>query len=417
MPHVHFIGIGGVGMNGLAQLAVHRNCSVSGSDRGYKATQPPYLQLAELGISFFPQDGSAITSQTDIVVFSTAIEPNNPDLLAAKQHDVTILHRAEFLQHLIPNEAQLIAIAGTAGKTTTTGLIGYLFEQAELNPTVYNGAAVLNWKTPHCLGNVRTGRDDLWIIEADESDRSLLNFRPTHTLLTNIGADHYPIEELCNIFQQFQKQTRQHFVDASTINATLPIPDHQLIGAHNQTNIRNAVHFCHKLGLPIDTVAEGVKTFRGIERRLEKIGTVKSITVYDDYAHNPMKIDAAMNALTSSEKALHTLWRPHGFKPLADQFEELAQLFIRYYQNNAGTVTLLPVYYAGGSVQPTHTSEDLVRALFEKQITAFLVKEYDQLKQHIFQHASAGDTLLGMGARDPQLPHFLRSLITDEPNQ
>lgn len=413
MPRVHFIGIGGVGMNGLAQLALHRHYQVTGSDRGYDPTQAPYLQLKQNGTTFFPQDGSGISPQTDIVVYSTAIEADNPDLLAAKQHGVTVLHRAEFLQHLIPADAVVIAIAGTAGKTTTTGLIGYLFEQAGLNPTVYNGAAVLNWKKQQQLGNVRNGRDDLWIIEADESDRSLLHFHPTHTLLTNIGADHYPIEELRHIFHQFQQQTQDHFIDASTIEPNLPIPEHQLIGEHNQTNIRNACCFCQKLGLSSEAIEDGIRTFRGIERRLEKIGAFHSITVYDDYAHNPMKISAAMQALTSPETALHTIWRPHGFKPLADQFEALCQHFISYYQRNAGTITLLPVFYAGGTVKPTHTSADVVEALRAEHIPAFLVEQYDHLKPHILQHASAGDTLLGMGARDPKLPLFLRSLITD----
>ena len=191
MPHVHFMGIGGVGMNGLAQLAVHHGYEVSGSDRGYQPQTNPYRQLERIGIQINPQDGHHLPAGVERVVYSTAIEPDNPELVYAQERNIPCLHRAEFLNQLIPTNAQLIAVAGTAGKTTTVGLLGYIFEQAGLNPTIYNGAAVLNWGNDQHLGKVRCGKKNLWIIEADESDRSLLHFNPTHALLTNLGEDHY----------------------------------------------------------------------------------------------------------------------------------------------------------------------------------------------------------------------------------
>ena len=188
MKHVHFIGIGGVGMNGLAQLAVQSGYSVSGSDRAYNSTSEPFRSLERLGISVYPQNGSGVDARTDTVVFSTAIEPDNPDIQQSNTFNIPLLHRAEFLKKLIGND-ELIAVAGTAGKTTTTGLLGWIFECLGKDPSVYNGAAVLNWKTNSSLGNVRKGSSNLWIIEADESDKSFLNFHPTHSIITRISDD------------------------------------------------------------------------------------------------------------------------------------------------------------------------------------------------------------------------------------
>jgi len=148
MLHIHFIGIGGVGMNGLAQLAALSGDPVSGSDRGYDPEAEVFQALENLGIRIFPQDGSGISETTNQVVYSSAIESGNPDLRQAEALGIPLLHRAEFLKQLIGGD-DLIAVAGTAGKTTTTGLLGWIFQCLEKDPSVYNGAAVLNWKEHH----------------------------------------------------------------------------------------------------------------------------------------------------------------------------------------------------------------------------------------------------------------------------
>ncbi|MEN8255609.1 MAG: Mur ligase domain-containing protein, partial [Verrucomicrobiota bacterium] len=206
MRHIHFIGIGGVGMNGLAQLAALSDYSVSGSDRAHNPEAEPFRSLGKLGIQIFPQDGSGISAGTKQVVYSTAIESNNPDLVKARELNTPLLHRAEFLKELI-GDGKLIAVAGTAGKTTTTGLLGWIFECMGKDPSVYNGAAVLNWKTKGPIGNVRKGNSNLWIIEADESDKSFLKFHPTHSIITNIFKDHYELDELQTMFDRFENQT------------------------------------------------------------------------------------------------------------------------------------------------------------------------------------------------------------------
>ena len=414
MPHVHFIGIGGVGMNGLAQLAVHHGFEVSGSDRGYEAHTPPYYQLENIGIRITPQDGKYLPLGIDSVVYSTAIESDNPELALAQKRNISCLHRAEFLNQLIPSNAQLIAVTGTAGKTTTVGLLGYIFERAQLNPTVYNGAAVLNWKNDDHLGNVRCGGKHLWIIEADESDRSLLNFNPTHTLLTNVGEDHYSLSELNLIFDQFRSQTQSYFMDARTCEPYTNLPKNKLIGKHNQINISNAAQFSLQLGISADLLHDAITDFEGIERRLEKIGSFRQMDVYDDYAHNPMKIEATITALKKAypNHAMHVIWRPHAFKSLSNQFDAYLELFHRFLQKTNTALSLLPVYYAGGTVQPEKTSEDLGKELIKLGHSINLFSTYDDLHSYLMKNSSTNGLLLGMGARDPQLPVFLRSLTS-----
>ena len=193
-------------MNGLAQLAALSGYSVSGSDRGYSPGTEPFKALENLGIRMVPQDGSGLSADTRQVVYSTAIESDNPDLIKAKELGIPLLHRADFLKELI-GDGELIDVAGTAGKTTTTGLLGWIFEYLGKDPSVYNGAAVLNWKTDRSPGNIRKGNSNLWIIEADESDKSFLTFHPTYSIITNISKDHYELDELHTMFNQFESQT------------------------------------------------------------------------------------------------------------------------------------------------------------------------------------------------------------------
>ena len=350
----------------------------------------------------------------DSVVYSTAIESDNPELVLARKHHITCFHRAEFLNQLIPSDAQLIAVTGTAGKTTTTGLLGYIFERAQLNPTVYNGAAVLNWKNNNQLGNVRCGGNHLWIIEADESDRSLLNFNPTHALLTNVGEDHYSLTELNLIFDQFRSQTQSYFMDARKCELYTKLPKNKLLGKHNQINISNAAQFSLQLGIAEDLLHEAITDFEGIERRLEKIGSFQQMEIFDDYAHNPMKIEATINALKEAypQHPIHIIWRPHAFKSLSSQFDVYLELFNRFLQTTNTELSLLPVYYAGGKVQPEKTSEDLAKQLIELGHSINLFSNYDDLSAYLMKNSSANGLLLGMGARDPQLPLFLRSLIS-----
>ena len=405
---VHFVGIGGVGMSGLAQLAHQLGYSVSGSDRSFQPKRSPYRELIASGIQITPQDGSGLLTKDPLdVVYSTAIEADNPDLMRAHEQGASLFHRAAFLRHLIPAEAEVIAIAGTAGKTTTTGLLGWIFEQAGLNPTVYCGGALLNWKSTEGLGSIRAGNRQRWIIEVDESDRSLLLFHPTHALLTNIGLDHFTIDELNQLFNQFKQQTHCLWIEPPEASR-YPLPQHQLIGAHNETNMRHAFHFASSYGIPHTTISDALSSFKGMERRLQRIASSRHLEVIDDYAHNPMKIQATLVAAQQNSSGhLHAFWRPHGFQPLEASFEALVSVYSTHLKEYPASLYLLPVYYAGGTVQRRVTSLDLYHRLTAMDLSVFYAPDYPALKELLLSHLKPNDTLLGMGARDPDITTFL----------
>ena len=414
MLHVHFIGIGGVGMSGLAQLSVYFGYKVSGSDRSYKANREPYSKLKNIGVQIASLEEENQRHVIDIVVYSSAIESTHSELRYCKEKRIKCYHRSEFLHYLIPNEATLIAVAGTAGKSTTVGLLGFIYEEAGLNPTVYNGASVVNWISKTVIGNVRLGSKKLWIIEVDESDKSLLQFKPTYSLLTNIGKDHHSISELINIFDQFEKQTKKIFIDLSKLNySNYILPANNLIGTHNETNIKNAVYFSKKMNIPEKIIHEAISKFKGIERRLQKLGNFKGMHVYDDYAHSPMKINASIRAIYDcySNYDVILLWRPHGYSTLNEHFSDYIEIFSKFIRNKDNQLILMPVYYAGGTVNKNRTTEDLIKKLNDTNCSPKFLSTYDEIYLHLCKIADSKKILLAMGARDPELPVFLRRIV------
>lgn len=407
---VHFIGIGGVGMNGLAQLAAQSDWQVSGSDRAQDPTDQPFKSLLAMGIVLYPQDGSGLSEAVDQVVYSTAIEEDNPDLVAATAHSIPLLHRSEFLKQLV-GDHDLIAVAGTAGKTTTTAMLGWIFEQLGHDPSVYNGAAVLNWKTSECLGNIRKGNANLWIIEADESDKSFLNFSPTHSIITNISRDHYELDELNNMFDQFEQQTSGGTIRGQELEPRpINVP---MLGDHNRENARCVLALCEAIGLDSDAALAALAEFKGVERRLEITGRIAGITVIDDYAHNPAKIKAALAAVTQVYGTTHAFWRPHGFGPLRQGFDAFVDVFAKHWNAHGGSLHILPVYYAGGTTTRDVSSDDLVAKLNSSGVPAKCATNYNELKNELEQVATSGDAILGMGARDPELPRFAKRLVEE----
>jgi UDP-N-acetylmuramate--alanine ligase len=407
---IHIIGIGGTGMNGIAQLAAHAGYQVSGSDR---ATGLPIFQILEkLGIRIVPQDGSGITADTDAVVYSTAIESDNPDIVKANKLGIMPLHRADMLAKLCEGK-EVIAVAGTAGKSTVTGLLGWIFQCLDKDPTVYCGAPVLNWQqsgsgfqplasgkdAASTLGNVRFGTGP-WIIEADESDRSFLKFHPKHAIITNIAEDHFSLAELHQLFAQFESQVSGTVIKkAERFDVKLSI-----LGKHNAENASNALTLCKALGLDMQKCAEAISSFKGIERRIERVGS----KVIDDFAHSPVKIAAALEAVSGEFPAVSAYWRPHGYTPLFQLADGLIEVFSAHSKNRpSDRLFILPVYFAGGTVSIKITSEQFVERLTAAGVPAEFVPDYAVLEKRLLE---AGLPVLGMGARDPELPLFARRL-------
>ncbi len=395
-PSIHIIGIGGCGMNGVAQLAAHAGCCVTGSDR----SENPELfqQLKNLGIEIFPQDGSGITDQTDFVVYSTAIESSNPDIQTSHRLGIPLLHRAQMLAKLCEGK-QLIAVAGTAGKSTVTGLLGHIFQCLEKDPTVYCGAAINNFGSSVRFGS----KDGPWIIEADESDRSFLNFHPAHAIITNIAEDHFPLAELHKLFAQFEAQVSGVVIKQPS---TLPPFHSPLLGKHNIENTANALTLCKTLGLDLQKCIEAVASFKGIERRLQRVGS----KVIDDFAHSPIKIAAALEAVSGVWPSFNAVWRPHGFTPLSQGLEGLTEAFSDFSRAHPMfKVFILPVYYAGGTVNRKITSEQFVERLQAAGVPAEFAPDFKTLETNLLANPLP---VLLMGARDPELPKFARRITS-----
>jgi len=416
----HLVGVAGVGMNPLAQALLAVGFEVTGSDRyldqGRELDVLP--RLARAGVRFFPQDGSGVTPATRAVVVSTAIEAGNPDLEAAARLGRPVKHRAEMLAELAADR-ECIAVTGTSGKTTTTGLVGYLLEQLGDDPTVVNGGIVANWEGPDAVGNVRRGRSRRWVVEADESDRSLLRFHPDWAIITNVSADHFSLEETRDLFRKFAGQVKKGVVEPGPWRDFSPgvgaggsrfdyggqefrVP---LLGRHNAENALQAVMLCERLGHPLDRLAGVLPGFRGIRRRLERAGSARGVTVLDDYAHNPAKIRAAWETVAPHYRRVIAAWRPHGFGPLAAMEADLRALFGEMVRGGV-VLHLLPVYYAGGTPKSRIDSDAMA-----KDLGVDWAPDLEALVGRIAAEAREGDVVLVMGARDPDLPAAARRIV------
>ncbi len=441
MRKVHLIGVGGVGMSALAEVLVHGGVGVTGSDRSFDCAPglPTWAVLQSAGIRLVPQDGSGVVPGLDAVVYSTAVEADNPDLKAAASRGIPCRHRSEILAERTAS-SRCLAVAGTSGKTTVTGMLGWMLEYAGLDPWVINGGSVRDWRSPSRTGHTRKGGSDLWILEADESDRSLLRLSPEWAVLTTVSADHFPEEETRNLFRSFLARVRSGIVAPRAVREelggaypwvvadshgfsprlgvdgcrfryaglswTVPLP-----GAHNAWNARLAAAACRLLGCDMRKARDALARFGGIHRRLETV-SVGPVRILDDYAHNPEKIRAAWTAAAAYGGRLTAVWRPHGYGPLRNMRAALHAVFCDLCRP-PHRLYLLPVYYAGGTAQPGTTSADLAEDLARCRVPVEAIEGYDELRTAIRAHARPGDTVLLMGARDPELPRFARSLADE----
>lgn len=425
-------------MSALAEALLALGYTVSGSDRTLDqgGDSEAVSVLRRAGLRVTTQDGSAITSATRALAVSTAIESDNPELLAAQRLGVEVVHRAALLARLAQHR-RVIAITGTAGKTTVTALVGWLLEQSGFDPSVVNGGIVLNWRGPARLGNARVGRSDWWVLEADESDRSLLNFHPTHALITNISKDHFELDEVRDLFRRFAAQVSgtvvagpgvAEYLDRPVVEPRFQIEragtnwriayegdqfETAMPGRHNAENAALAVALCRELGAPLDALREALPRFQGVHRRLEVVGVFRGARVIDDYAHNPAKLAASWRAAADGSARVLGWWRPHGFAPLALMHDELVESFA-ITLGSKDRLFVLPVFYAGGTAKRSVTSDDFVAALRARGVAAELAPDYAALRARLDAETQPGDTLLGMGARDPELPRFARALAQDE---
>lgn len=398
----HLIGIGGVGMSALAQALLSLGRSVSGADRLIGSTDrahwPPSLErLASLGVQIFPDDGSGVDASVSRIIVSTAIEEDNPGLAKAKMLGIPVVHRAAALAEAL-SPFKLVAVAGTCGKSTVTAMLAHVLTACGLDPFAVNGAAVVGWN-----GSVRAGKGTFAVAEVDESDRSLTAFRPYAAIITNASADHYSKEEMDAVFDAFVKVAPGPVIDGRKGRYEA---DSSLPGAHNRQNAGLALAMAVALGADEAKAREALVSFPGVERRMQLVGTCSGAEVYDDYAHNPEKLQAMISTLQErQEKGVAVVWRPHGYGPLRKMMDALAAMFSKVLRRQ-DRLYLLPVYDAGGTADRSVNSD----ALAARVKDSIFVETPDEAVRLLKAHASAFGAIVMAGARDPGLPVMAHQL-------
>ena len=446
-----FSGIGGGGMSAIAQILRQQGHTVHGSDRNFdlNPSMPKFQQLKSQGIRLVPQDGSGINTQIDHLIVSSAIENDNPEIQAAQISGVPVQKRAHFLASMF-NRVQGIAIGGTNGKSTVTGMIGHILQRSGKNPTIINGASMRNYKHPQKLGNAVYGDPNLMVIEADESDGSIQGYEPTISVINNISKDHKPIPELSSLFRRFIQNTR----DAVAINIEclkylpdLPskkiftfglhepdaemngqfVSDDQngicfqigsttfklpLFGRHNIKNAIAATCACQQFGISSEVCASSLTSFEGIARRLQIVGSVNGITVIDDFAHNPDKIYATLSTLKNQGGRLFVMFQPHGFFPTKFLKNELIDSFVSVLRKD-DLLLLSDIYYVGGSADTSISSLELVQQIAKAGIDAKNISNRSEITKLFVDKSEAQDKLVIMGARDESLSDFANSILIE----
>ena len=391
----HLIGIGGVGMSALATALVRLGDEVTGADRTLGTPNIRFLE--SLGVKVFPDDGSGVDAATGEVVVSTAIESDNPGLVRAAELGIPVVHRAKALAHALSGH-RLVAVVGTCGKSTVTAMLGHVLAECGLDPFCVNGANVPGWE-----GAVRFGRGEYAVAEVDESDRSLVAFSPYAAIVTNASADHYSKEEMDQVFDDFVRNCPGPVVDGRKCDpgeaeTTMP-------GRHNRQNAALALRMALALGCDEAKARAALLTFRGVERRLQRVGG----NVFDDYAHNPEKLRAMWTTLAEEYPGgLCAVWRPHGYAPLRKMLDALVEMFTSTIRPQ-DRLLVLPVYDAGGTADRSINSDALVARLGDKAVA---VSDFEEAYSWCRAHRGDFAAFAVCGARDPGLAPFARRLAS-----
>jgi UDP-N-acetylmuramate--alanine ligase len=439
-----FCGIGGSGMLPLALILAEKGVKVSGSDRALDQgrTGAKFDYLRARGIALFPQDGSGVTDPCQIVVASAAVEETVPDVQSARRIGAALVARAELLADLF-NAARLgIGVAGTSGKSTTTGMIGWILKATGRDPTVMNGAVMTNFVSPDApFASALVGKSGIFVSEVDESDGSIALYRPAIAVVNNISLDHKSMDELRTLFRDFVGKAKAAVLNLDNeetaalmrggaagyslkeVSDIAPAPDGiaftargrrvklQVPGRHNIANALAALAAAEAAGVPFDEAASALEGFKGVRRRLETVGTAKGVTVIDDFAHNPDKIAATLATLHDFPGRLLVMFQPHGFSPLAKMKDEFVDCFARNLSQGDVLVMPEPVYF-GGTTTRSVTSEDIAAGVRARGREALAYPDRAACAPALVERVRPGDRIVVMGARDDTLTAFARDLLT-----
>ena len=462
---VHFVGIGGIGMSGIAEILHNQGYIVQGSDA---AANPNVQRLRDMGITIHIGQSADNLGEAEVVVISSAIKKDNPELMAARARALPVVRRAEMLAEIMRFK-NAIAIGGTHGKTTTTTLVATLLDAGELDPTVINGGIINAYGT-----NARLGGGDWMVVEADESDGTFVKLPADVAVVTNIDPEHldhyHDFDGVKRAFRQFVEnvpfygfavmcldhpvvqalvgeiqdrrvitygtnpQADVRLVELTTVDGVshfsveirdrirltqlridgleLPMP-----GEHNALNATAAIAVADQLRVPADAIRKGLKGFSGVKRRFTKTGEVGGITIIDDYGHHPVEIASALRAARQSTKRdVVAVVQPHRYSRLHDLFDDFAACF-----NDADTVIVAPIYAAGEQPIAGVTHEELVHRIIARgHRDARILDRPEDLAQLIASRAEEGDYVVCLGAGNitqwaAALPAELGALIGKEP--
>jgi UDP-N-acetylmuramate--alanine ligase len=443
---IHFVGIGGVGMSGIAEVLKNLGYKVVGSDlRASETTKRLKKRGIKISIGHKPEN----IKNADVVVISSAVTPDNPEVAAARKLTIPVIRRVEMLAELARLKYGVL-IAGAHGKTTTTSLIASVLGEGELDPTV-----VIGGKLKGIGSNAKLGQGDFLVAEADESDGSFLRLSPTIAVVTNIDREHMDffrsIDEIKEAFLSFMNKVpfyglsivygdnehikellpkmRRRFVtyglskgmdlmaknirtdglrsifEAVLNDRSLGLFEVPLIGSHNVCNSLAAIAVAGELEIGMDTVRDALRNFSGVQRRFELKGTVSGINVIDDYGHHPVEINATLRAVKeaiiqggkngNNEGRLIVLFQPHRYTRTRDLLGDFFSAF-----RDADKVVLMDIYPAGEKPLPGIDSELLFKGIKNTHKDIRHIKDKDEILVYLGEELRDADTLLTLGAGD-----------------
>jgi UDP-N-acetylmuramate--alanine ligase len=451
-----FCGIGGSGMLPLANIVRDTNAVVAGSDRALDQGRlgPKFAWLQSLGIDLFPQDGSGLINGDQILIASAAIEDSVPDIAKANALGCQRMTRAELLANLFNAAPRSVAVGGTSGKSTVTGMIGWILTDSGLDPTIMNGAVMKNFVADDApFASARVGQGQAFVSEVDESDGSIALFTPEVAVLNNVSLDHKTLQELRQLFGDFAKKAKVcvwnaddeetvalvatmalqgavsvgfaadadfrasditdlplgsrftlHAMD-DTYPVTLIVP-----GRHNIANALAAIAASVALGVSVAQAVRSVERFCGLARRFDIVGTANDITVIDDFGHNPDKIAATLATLKAFPGRIIAFFQPHGYGPIRVMGAELAGVFADNLGADDHLLLCDPVYF-GGTVDKSIGSQSITDAVTAAGRNAEYIPSREDCGNRMVALARPGDRIVIMGARDDTLSAFAGDVL------
>lgn len=449
LSHPFFSGIAGTGMSALAQYLAFQGGKVSGSDRsldrGAEAEKRAYFE--KLGVRLTPQDGSGLAGCSCLVV-STAIEAQNPEMRKAQELGIPIVHRSDLLAYLAA-QRKTIAVSGTSGKSTVSGMLYHVLAAGGLSPSLITGANLGSLRAEGLLGNAKAGRGEWLVIEADESDGSLVKYHPEMGVILNVDKDHKEVEELIPLFKQFQAQSRRILLgeadpicrslrrdgdlffglesaDGAALSGLslgdwdsafrLGGADFRLHvpGRHNVANAMAAIAVGRCVGVSFADCARGLAEYRGVERRHVRVGESGGVTVVDDFAHNPAKVKACLETVKRSAdgrpRRVLAVFHPHGFAPMKLMGKDLVEAILSVLDEK-DRIFMPEIYYAGGTADKTISSRDLIAAVNAAKPIGSFYPTKDAVTGAAVADAGPGDWIVSMGARDPSLDQYAKGVL------